>query len=71
MTVTTETLKQIHELEAAGADIVRVSVPDIPSSAAMKEICNNVSVLESILPIKKYGETPPEIETNSEALQSP
>ena len=39
-----ETLKQIHELEAAGADIVRVSVPDIPSSAAMKEICNNVSV---------------------------
>ena len=39
-----ETLKQIHELEAAGADIVRVSVPDIQSSTAMKEICDKVSV---------------------------
>jgi len=39
-----ETLKQIHELESAGADIVRVSVPDIQSSTAMKEICDKVSV---------------------------
>lgn len=38
------TIKQIHELEAAGADIVRVSCPDEESSAALKEIVPEVSV---------------------------
>jgi (E)-4-hydroxy-3-methylbut-2-enyl-diphosphate synthase len=38
------TVKQILELEAAGADIVRVSCPDEESSAALKEIVKEVNV---------------------------
>ncbi len=38
------TVAQIHELEEAGADIVRVSVPDPDSSAALKDIVPEVSV---------------------------
>lgn len=38
------TIAQIHDLEAAGADIVRVSCPDEASSAALKEIVPEVSV---------------------------
>ncbi len=35
------TLMQIEEVAEAGADIVRVSCPDIESTAAMKEICKH------------------------------
>ncbi len=35
------TLKQIEEVAEAGADLVRVSCPDVESTAAMKEICAN------------------------------
>ena len=35
------TLKQIEEVAEAGADLVRVSCPDVESTAAMKEICTN------------------------------
>ncbi len=48
-TLTTDasaTIKQIIAATEAGADIVRVSVPDPESAAAMKEICR-----ESPLPI--------------------
>lgn len=38
------TVEQIHQLEAAGADIVRVSCPDEASSRALKEIVAEVSV---------------------------
>ena len=38
------TIKQIHELEDAGADIVRVSCPDEESTKALKEIIKEVSV---------------------------
>lgn len=38
------TVAQIHALEAAGADIVRVSCPDQESSFALKEIVRQVSV---------------------------
>ncbi len=38
------TVKQILDLEAAGADIVRVSCPDEESSAALKEIVKEVNV---------------------------
>ena len=38
------TIAQIHELEEAGADIVRVSCPDEESSKALKEIVRQVSV---------------------------
>ena len=38
------TVEQIHALEDAGADIVRVSCPDEPSTAALKEIIENVTV---------------------------
>ena len=38
------TVKQIHDLEAAGADIVRVSCPDQESSAALAEIIKEVTV---------------------------
>ena len=38
------TVAQIHRLEAVGADIVRVSVPDPDSSAAMRAIVDQVSV---------------------------
>lgn len=39
-----ETIEQIHRMEAAGADIVRVSCPDAESSAALKYIVPEVSV---------------------------
>ncbi|HNS44598.1 MAG TPA: flavodoxin-dependent (E)-4-hydroxy-3-methylbut-2-enyl-diphosphate synthase [Alphaproteobacteria bacterium] len=38
------TVAQIHALEQAGADIVRVSCPDEESSAALKDIVKQVSV---------------------------
>lgn len=38
------TVAQIHALEQAGADIVRVSVPDEASSTALREIIKQVSV---------------------------
>ena len=46
-TLTTDvksTIKQINELEEAGADIVRVSCPDKDSSLSLKEIIKNVNV---------------------------
>jgi len=38
------TVKQIKDLEEAGADIVRVSCPDPESSAALKDITNQVDI---------------------------
>jgi len=38
------TIRQIHALEEAGADIVRVSCPDEESTAALKTIVDNVTV---------------------------
>ena len=46
-TLTTDvksTINQISKLEEAGADIVRVSCPDEPSSKALKEIIKHVDV---------------------------
>ena len=46
-TLTTDikgTIKQIHSLENAGADIVRVSCPDVESTKALKEIIKEVTV---------------------------
>ena len=46
-TLTTDingTVNQIHSLEDAGADIVRVSCPDEESTKALKEIVKKVSV---------------------------
>jgi (E)-4-hydroxy-3-methylbut-2-enyl-diphosphate synthase len=46
-TLTTDikaTVEQIHRLEAAGADIVRISCPDEGSSRALKEIIREVHV---------------------------
>ena len=46
-TLTTDiknTIKQIHSLEEAGADIVRVSCPDEDSTKAIKEIIKEVNV---------------------------
>jgi len=46
-TLTTDikgTIKQIHSLEEAGADIVRVSCPDESSTKALKKIVKEVSV---------------------------
>ena len=46
-TLTTDikgTINQIHSLEDAGADIVRVSCPDENSTRALKEIIKEVSV---------------------------
>ena len=46
-TLTTDikgTINQIHLLEEAGADIVRVSCPDENSTKALKEIIKEVSV---------------------------
>ena len=40
----TETIKQIHALEEAGADIVRVSCPDEDSTKALKFIVKKVNV---------------------------
>ncbi len=44
------TIMQIKALEAAGCDIVRVSVPDIQSADALKEIISkvNIPVIEDI-----------------------
>ena len=45
-TLTTDikgTIKQIHSLEEAGADIVRVSCPDEKSTKALKDIVKEVS----------------------------
>ena len=39
-----ETVTQIHSLEDAGADIVRVSCPDAESTQALKNIAKEVSV---------------------------
>ena len=39
-----ETIKQIHEIQEEGADIVRVSCPDSNSSKALKEITKNVQI---------------------------
>ena len=41
-----ETIKQIHSLEEAGADIVRVSCPDQESSLALKKITKNAPLLQ-------------------------
>jgi (E)-4-hydroxy-3-methylbut-2-enyl-diphosphate synthase len=38
------TIRQVHALEEAGADIVRVSCPDEDSTAALKTIVDNVTV---------------------------
>ena len=46
-TLTTDikaTINQIHSLEEAGADIVRVSCPDEDSTKALKKIIKEVSV---------------------------
>ena len=46
-TLTTDvsaTIKQIQEIHEEGADIVRVSCPDIASSKALKEITKNVQI---------------------------
>jgi len=46
-TLTTDikgTINQIHALEEAGADIVRVSCPDEESTKALREIIKEVSV---------------------------
>ena len=45
-TLTTDvksTIKQIHQLEEAGADIVRVSCPDENSTSSLKEIVKEIS----------------------------
>ena len=39
-----ETVKQIEQIEEAGADIVRVSCPDEDSTIALKEIIKNTSI---------------------------
>ena len=38
------TIKQIHKLEEAGCEIIRVAVPDIESANALKEIKDNISI---------------------------
>jgi (E)-4-hydroxy-3-methylbut-2-enyl-diphosphate synthase len=38
------TIPQIHKLEEAGCEIIRVSVPDIESAKALKEIKENISI---------------------------
>ena len=46
-TLTTDvqgTIRQIHQMEEAGADIVRVSCPDVESTAALGQIISGVSV---------------------------
>ena len=40
----TGTIKQINQLEEAGADIVRISCPDKDSTNALKEIVNKIKV---------------------------
>ena len=46
-TLTTDvksTIKQIHQISEAGADIVRVSCPDENSSKSLKEITKHVDI---------------------------
>ena len=46
-TLTTDikaTVNQINEIHNEGADLVRVSCPDEPSSKALKEIVKNVDI---------------------------
>ncbi len=38
------TIKQIKEIENAGADLVRVSCPDEESTSALKKICSSISI---------------------------
>lgn len=38
------TINQIHKLEEAGCEIIRVSVPDTESAKALKEIKENISI---------------------------
>lgn len=38
------TIKQIHALEDSGCEIIRVSVPDLDSAKALKEIKENISI---------------------------
>jgi len=38
------TIKQIHELEKAGCEIIRVALPDIVSVQALKDIKENISI---------------------------
>ena len=47
-TLTTDakaTIKQIHQLEESGVDIVRVSCPDTDSTKKLKEIVKEVNYL--------------------------
>ncbi|MBR5615008.1 MAG: flavodoxin-dependent (E)-4-hydroxy-3-methylbut-2-enyl-diphosphate synthase [Clostridia bacterium] len=39
-----KTIKQIHELEEHGCDIVRVAVPDMAAAEAIYEIKNNINI---------------------------
>ncbi len=55
-TLTTDvraTIRQVHECAAAGADIIRVSVPDRASSRALKEIitekCREVGLVSTAI----------------------
>ena len=46
-TLTTDvknTIKQIHSLEEAGVDIVRVSCPDESSTKSLKQIVKDINV---------------------------
>lgn len=39
-----KTIEQIHKLEEAGCEIIRVSIPDIESANALKQIKENISI---------------------------
>ncbi len=39
-----ETIKQIHELEELGCEIIRVAVPDMGSANALKQIKENINI---------------------------
>ena len=39
-----KTIKQVKELEGAGADLVRISCPDKESTSSLREIVDNVTV---------------------------
>ncbi len=43
-TDTKKTIEQIHELEDAGCEIIRVAVPDMEAAKALKEIKENISI---------------------------
>jgi len=38
------TIKQIHDLEIAGCEIIRVAVPDMTAAKAIKEIKKNINI---------------------------